>query len=315
MEYYQRIQNRASETVAVINGHIPALAIGTVTAADLEADSLALDGLAQLRDDALAAYDLAANQEKISYRALRTMTLSLPKAAQGDLDDDIPAESSLLDLYSPVFAITPSTTEKALERGHKLVSALNKTNTYLAGLVPPRAPITAGGKGVADLENRMADQPGYEQAQEDRDADARTARSDLRVAATAVDRLNKRFYSRLLAEARDNPALTEALSQITTENDNQPGTLGILSVLQGGADDLFVLVAYQNGTYHAENDNTLEWTVGGTGTDFPNSTPADPSGNAIGPFAIGQTVMLRTRVTNANGTTTGSIRTLLLLEP
>ena len=315
MEYYQVIQNRASETVAVINEHVPGLALGPVTAGVLESNSLGLDGLAQTRDDSIADYDLAANQEKISFRALRTLTLSLPKAAQGDLDDSVPAESSLLDLYSPVFAITPSTTEKALARGHKLVSALKKTNAYLAGLNPPRAAVIAGGKDVSQLEEMIAEQPGYEQLQEDRDADARSDRATLRTEATAVDRLNKRFYSRLVAEARDNPALTEALSQITTESDNRPGTLGILSILQGGADDLLILVAYQNGSFHAENTNTLEWMVTGTDTEFSNSIPADPSGNAIGPFTIGATVKLRTRVTNANGTTTGSIRTLKLLEP
>jgi hypothetical protein len=42
---------------------------------------------------------------------------------------------------------------------------------------------------------------------------------------------------------------------------------------------------------------------------------ADPSGNALGPFAAGQTVLVRTRVKNANGTTTGSAHTLTLQAP
>jgi len=41
----------------------------------------------------------------------------------------------------------------------------------------------------------------------------------------------------------------------------------------------------------------------------------DPSGNALGPFTAGQVVKLRTRVTNSNGTATGSIRTLAILNP
>jgi hypothetical protein len=56
----------------------------------------------------------------------------------------------------------------------------------------------------------------------------------------------------------------------------------------------------------------VEWMVSGTDADFTHSIPADPSGNALGPFAAGQTVKLRTRVSNANGTTTGSVRTLTL---
>jgi len=43
--------------------------------------------------------------------------------------------------------------------------------------------------------------------------------------------------------------------------------------------------------------------------------PRGQSGNALGPFTIGQVVKLRTRVTNTNGTTTGSVRTLTLLDP
>jgi hypothetical protein len=55
--------------------------------------------------------------------------------------------------------------------------------------------------------------------------------------------------------------------------------------------------------------------VVGTDADFTNTTAADPSGNALGPFAAGTTVKLRTRVTNSNGTTTGSVRTLTIQAP
>lgn len=50
-------------------------------------------------------------------------------------------------------------------------------------------------------------------------------------------------------------------------------------------------------------------------TDFTHTALADPSGNALGPFTLGQVVKLRTRVTNANGTTIGSIRRLTFLNP
>ncbi len=53
----------------------------------------------------------------------------------------------------------------------------------------------------------------------------------------------------------------------------------------------------------------------GVDQDFDHTHTADPSGNALGPFPIGQVIKLRTRVTNSNGTTTGSIRTLTLLNP
>jgi len=312
MEYYQVIQNRAGQTAAVINKFVPTLSVGGVNAAGLLAQSAALDGLAQTRDNALADSDAATNAENQGFLAIQALTLSLPQAAEADLDDNIPAESALLDLLSPVYAIKPRTTELALERGQKLVSALTKINAYLTALVPPRNPITSGGKGLTDLNTLIAAQPALEQALEDRAADVGSARSALRVAATAVDRLNKRFYAKLTAEARTNAALADALGQIDTESAGLPGTLGISGILQGGTDHLHILVSYDPGTYDGSATSTIEWMVTGVDTDFTHNAPADPSGNALGPFTVGSTVQLRTRVTNSNGTTTGSVRTLTL---
>ncbi|MEO5713195.1 MAG: hypothetical protein ABIT37_06875 [Luteolibacter sp.] len=314
MEYHQTIQNRASETAAVINKAIPALTIGGVTSAALLTASAEINILAQLRDDALAAFDAANNAENHGFLAIQSLTLALPQAAEGDLDDGTAAESALLDLLSPVYSVTPRTTELALERGKKLVSALTRINAYLAGLVPARSPITSGGRGLAQLTTALAAQPALGQTEQDRAADATAARIALRAAATALDRLNKRFYVRLQSEARTNPAVAGALGQITTESGNLPATLGIRSILQGGTGGLHLLVSYDNGSYDGSVTNTIEWQIGGTDTTFSHSTPADPSGNTVGPFAVGQTVKLRTRVSNANGTTTGSVRTLVITE-
>lgn len=119
---------------------------------------------------------------------------------------------------------------------------------------------------------------------------------------------------KLKAEARTNPDLASALGQIDTGSE-RPATLGITSVLQGGADQLNVLVGYNNGGFTAGAESTIEWMVDGVDTSFSHSAPADPGGNTLGPFAVGQTVKLRTRVTNSTGTTTGSVRSLKLLAP
>ncbi len=312
MEYYQIIQTRAGQTAAVINQVIPALTLGGVTAAQLLTQSQALNGLAQTRDNALADYDLANNAENQGFLTISGLSLSLPKSAEGDLDDADAAESDLLDLLDPAYAIKPRTTASALERGKKVVSALTKINAYLAGKTPARPPVTSGGKGIAQLTAAMAAQPGLEQTVEDRAADVSSARSALRVAATAVDRLNKRFYSKLQSEARENPTLAAALGQIEIEGADLPGTLGIRGILQGGTDNLHILLSYDNGSYDGSATSTVEWMVVGTDSDFTHSVPADPSGNALGPFAVGKTVKLRTRVSNTNGTTTGSIRTLTI---
>ncbi len=312
METYQAFQNRSAQTVAVINQYLPALQLGSTGAAELSAQSQALNALAQLRDDALAAYDTANNAENQGYLAVQRLTLSLPQVAEGELDDGVDAEHDLLHLLSPAYAITPRTTEMALERGKKVVSALTKINAYLTSRTPPRGPVTSGGKGAADLTASMNAQPALEQTLEDRAAEVTQTRTELRNAASALDRLNKRFYSKLLGEARTNAALATALSQILTESANLPGTLGIKSLLQGGSNGLQILLSYENGTFDSTATSTVEWQVVGTDSDFIHSAPADPSGNALGPFSVGQTLKLRTRVTNGNGTTTGSVRTLVM---
>ncbi len=71
-------------------------------------------------------------------------------------------------------------------------------------------------------------------------------------------------------------------------------------------------MSYENSTFDGTATNTLEWLVTGTDADFTHSVVADPSGNGLGPFAAGQSAKLRTRVSNATGTTTGSVRTLVI---
>ena len=315
MEFYQAIQNRTGQTVAVILQYLAGLKVGAVDAPALLALADALNPLAQTRDDALADFDAAVNAENQGFLSIRGLTLSLPQAAEGELDDTVKTESALIDLLTSAYSIVPRTTEFALERGHKLVSSVNRINTYLAPIVPARGPITAGGKGVADLTTAMNAQPAKEQTVEDRAVDVTSARTDLRTAAATVDRLNKRFYAKLQAEARTNPALATALLGITTESANLPGTLGIRTILQGGVNGLQLLVTYENGTYTTGATSTVEWMVVGVDQDFSHTHTADPSGNALGPFTIGQVVKLRTRVTNSNGTTTGSVRTLTILNP
>ena len=312
MEYYQAIQNRANQTVAVINKYLPALKVGGVNAAGLLTQANALDGLAQARDNTLADSDAAINAEHLGFLKLQNLVIGLPQSAEGELDDNVPAESALLDMLSPVYAIVPRTTELAIERGMKLFSTLEKINTYLGSQVPVRADITSGGKTKDDLDDLISAQPALEQTLEDRAADVSAARADLRTSALNVDRLNKRFYAKLQSESRTNAALAAALAQITTDSANLPGTLGIKSILQGGNDNLHLLVSYDNGSYDDSATSAIEWQVVGTDNDFTHNAPVDPSGNTLGPFAVGKKVNVRTRVTNGNGTTTGSVRTLTM---
>ena len=315
MEFYQTIQNRAGQTVAVLNQFLPTLKLSGVDAADLLDLADALSPLAQSRDNALTNYDAAVNAEYQGFLSIQELAVALPQAAEGELDDSVAEEAALIDLLASASAVSPRTTELALDRGKKVVSAVTKINVFLAAASPARDPITSGGLGVAALTTAMNAQPALEQAIEDHAVDVTTSRTALRTAALAVDRLNKRFYVKLQAEARSNPALATALGGITTTSGHLPGTLGIKKILQGGTNGLQLLVSYDNGTFDSGATNTLEWQVVGVDADFAHHVTADPSGNALGPFAVGQAVKVRSRVTNTNGTTTSSTRNLTILNP
>ena len=310
MEHYQAIQNRTAQTVAVITLHLPSLTLGGMDAAGLLARSAALNGLAQSRDDALADLDVAANAENQGFLQIRNLTLALPKSVAGELDATVETEAGLLDLLAPVYALVPRTTKLALDRAMKLKSALDKINPYLAAQVPARGPITSGGRGAAELAALIAAQPVLGPAQDDAASTVSTARGALRTATAALDRWNKRFYAKLQAEARTNETLAGAMDQIATDSVNLPGTLGIKSIVQDAEAPTHLRVTYEPGRFKEEVTNAVEWQVAGTDVDWAHSVPAEAGGNSLGPFAVGQVVRIRSRVTNGNGTTTGSVRTI-----
>ena len=315
MEQYQSTQNRAMQTVAVINSNIPTLTVAGTTAAALATLAAALDTTAATRDGFIATNDQAVNAEHLNSLLIAKLGMALPQAAKGELDDEKPVESGLLNLLDEAFGITPRTTDLRLKRGKKVAAALVRMNTYLAAQIPSRPPITAAGKGVTDLNNAMGQQPALEQAVQNTTADVTTARTNLDTADHVVDRLNKRFYQKLLAEARSNATLDAALAQIDTETNNLPGTLSIQSVLQGGVDQLHILVSYVNGTGSDADERLLDWMVVGVDADFANTVAVDLSGNALGPFLAGKTVKMRTRTVNQHGTRTSATRTLVVQAP
>ena len=140
------------------------------------------------------------------------------------------------------------------------------------------------------------------------------ARNNLRSSGRAVDRLTKRFYQKLKAEARTNPALAETLDQIDTGPD-LPETLGVARVVQGGDDPLHVVVTYEANTFSAGAVNTVEWMIDGVDQKFSHGAAVVPAGNELGPFAVGQKVKLRTRMRTGTGTRTGAVRSVTLAAP
>jgi hypothetical protein len=236
MESYQAIQNRTHQTIAVIKQYDPGLRIGGIDVAHLIAQSDALQGLARQRDEAQAEYDIANNAEQQGYLAIRDLVLTLPKAAEVELNDNDPSQSVLLDLLAGVYALSPRNTELAVARGTKLLTALNKVNAFLAAQNPPLPEVTSAGRGIAALAAALDAQPALERALEDRLADLNNARGVLRNGCAELDRGNKRFYAKLKAEARNNADLANALNQIDTLGAGFPSTLSIKTLLQGGTE-------------------------------------------------------------------------------
>ena len=56
-----------------------------------------------------------------------------------------------------------------------------------------------------------------------------------------------------------------------------------------------------SGGYDGNADSSVEWFVVGAEAEFAHGVVADPSGNTLGPFAIGNTVKLRTGLGIAMG--------------
>jgi hypothetical protein len=217
MRAFQKVQNRSRQTAAAIQNHVPMLAIANIPASGLL--SLA-DGLnAWVRECEKAASETrqARYAAKTGFLAMRDLDLRLPHLAEHQLRDDVPAEAALLELLPSIYVIKPRTTNLATARAQLLVAALAKIDAYLGSLTPPRPAISVRGRGAADLSALLAAQPKLEKDLADAEAAESLARAGLRRETRAVDRLNKRFYKGLGAEARFNDALAAALGQITTE--------------------------------------------------------------------------------------------------
>ena len=84
---------------------------------------------------------------------------------------------------------------------------------------------------------------------------------------------------------------------------------------QGGEGGAQVLVSYVQGGGDHATTKQVQFMVVGTDADFAHTAPLDASGNALGPFATGAVVKIRTLVSNSAGTRTTAPRTITIEEP
>ena len=94
-----------------------------------------------------------------------------------------------------------------------------------------------------------------------------------------------------------------------------PEVIEIQTVTQGGEEGLQALVSYLPGGGAHATTKLVKYQVVGVDTVFAHSVPLDASGNALGPFAEGQTIKILTEVTNSAGTRTTAPRTILIVAP
>ena len=141
-------------------------------------------------------------------------------------------------------------------------------------------------------------------------------RSDLRALDRTVDSLNKRWYKVAKVAAETDPALAAALENITTETGTPvPELYEIDTLTQGGEEGLQVLVSYLPGGGDHATSKSVKYKIEGVDPDFSHVVPLDPSGNALGPFVVGQVVVVITEVSNSAGTRTSAPRTITIEAP
>jgi hypothetical protein len=138
----------------------------------------------------------------------------------------------------------------------------------------------------------------------------------------AADRLNKRFYQ--IAKAGNDPGspLHEALKGIPTEPSTPPPTpIEIAMVTQGGDDGLQVLVTVESGGGKHATTKLVQWMVEGVDEDFTHTVPLSAKEGsagwvpvALGPFAPGQVVKVRTLAGNSAAKRTSAPRTVTIEE-
>ncbi len=309
-EYWQDIQERAQATIAVWQVHFAGLTLGATDLAAFETLTEALPGQAQTRDDRQQDLDGARQARDFAAQALRNVAMRVPKIIEGRLDP----ESGVIDDLDKVYAIQPRSFDKIEARGRRLLPVWNSANTWLAAQVPPQEQVTYGAFD-ADLFSDELDNFGLLQAVANAGERDDAGRDTLNGAARKVEKLCIRFLKVAKGTAEPGSPAEASLDTIpTTTESNLPDTLRILTFSQGGVDGLQLLAAYAPYGLDPGETAILQYQRLDIDADW-QSVPYDASGNAIGPFEVGQTVKARTRVTNTSGSRDGSVRQLTLIAP
>ena len=312
MEYWQSILERANATAAVWLQYFSTLKLGAIGLAQFIALKDALAGLAQVRDNNGQLVDGARQAASFSWLELRLISLKVPKILEGVIDPG----SGLLDDLDKVYAVTPWSPDKTTKRCGLLGPVWEAADAWQLAQSPARPVIVRKGVNQSAFMSKLAAYFPLFNAEKAADFHMGEARQALRTAARNVEVLCIRFLTAALGLSDPDSAEEQALKTIpTTTTSDLPETLGIKLFTQGGTNGLQLIIQYEPYQLEPGETATLEWMVVDTDVSFNHSVAYDPSGNAIGPFTVGQTIRVRTTVTNTHGTRTGGVRQLTLIAP
>lgn len=316
MEYWEITKNRAQQTLPVWTQYLPTYTVGGQDSAALAALIEGFEPLVQARTQAQDDYDAAYRAGQDALLRMKVLGTKIPALIEAHLDENTALMKDVDDLY----AALPRTEAGILKRLRMLLPVWTRANAALAAMTPPQPPITRVVGGVAyTVAAAKALLDGYTaviQAVEDKQELLDRQRALLRAHDRACDGLNKRWYKAVKASHDPGTEVYEALNGITTEPSTPaPETIEVNTVTQGGEGGLQVLISYVPGGGEHATTKLIQWQVVGVDPDFTHSAPLDPSGNTLGPFTVGQTVRLRTQVSNSAGTRTTAPRTITLAEP
>jgi len=291
--------------------YFPTLALGTVTASAFSTLTSALPDSATSRDAAVQVLDEARQARDYAVEALRLTAVKVPAIIEGVVDES----SGLLDDLARVYAIKMNSIDKIIARAKTLSPLWASANAWQTSRVPARAAITRG----TMTQPIFAVQVGYVfpmlQTVKDKEQDLDEMRGALRTAAHALERLCIRFLKAAGGLADPGSAAEAALATIpTTTVSDLPETLGVKTFTQGKTNGLQLLVAYEPYALTAGETAVLQYQRVDLDPGW-QQVAYDASGNALGPFLVGQTVKVRTKVTNASGSREGGTRQLTLITP
>lgn len=316
MEYWETTKQRAQETLPVWTQYLPAFQVAGQGTAELSALIDGFEPLVQQRTDAQDDYDAAFRTVQDALLRMKSLGTKVPAIIEAQLDENAGIMKDVDDLY----ATATRSEGTILKRLRELLPVWTRANAVLAAQPPAQAAIirTVGGISytVATAKALLDGYTELVKTMKDKEELLDRKRAELRAHDRATDQLNKRWYKAVKASNDPGSAVYEALEGITTEPATPaPETIEINTVTQGGDGGLQVLVAYMPGGGAHATTKLVKWQVVGVDAGFDHSAPLDPSGNALGPFTVGQTVKVITEVTNSIATRTTAPRTIVIGEP